>query len=317
MKNVPGFVKVVSKGNYVAVVCEREEQAIQAARQLKAELEQAGDGGVPVVRGSLHGYMRSATPTSSTPPSVRGNAEAAMMEAAKVVEADYEIPFRDTRPIGPAHAMADPSNDQMTIYSNDMKSCGHARGRRRRSCKIPRDRVRVVWMEGPQGYGRTAADDAGFEAAYLAKELGRPVRRAMDDGTRRRPGTPRRRRSRVKVRGGLDAQGNLIAFDYDARAADFNHLGYNEPDTVLIAQLMGIRRALAGIEAAPRPQARCTPIPNRRMTMHVVSLPLGVGDAAADGQPARPEWAAVHVRVRVVHRRARRGRRMRIPWSSG
>src|SRR5688500_9343623 len=35
VKGVPGFVKVVSKGNYVAVVCEREEQAIQAARQLK------------------------------------------------------------------------------------------------------------------------------------------------------------------------------------------------------------------------------------------------------------------------------------------
>ena len=41
---------------------------------------------------------------------------------------------------------------------------------------MPRDRVRVVWMEGPQAYGRTAADDAGFEAAFLAKEIGRPVR---------------------------------------------------------------------------------------------------------------------------------------------
>ena len=42
--------------------------------------------------------------------------------------------------------------------------------------KMPRDRVRVVWMEGPQAYGRTAADDAGFEAAFLATEIGRPVR---------------------------------------------------------------------------------------------------------------------------------------------
>ena len=42
--------------------------------------------------------------------------------------------------------------------------------------KIPRENVRVVWMQGPQAYGRTAADDAGFEAAFLANELGRPVR---------------------------------------------------------------------------------------------------------------------------------------------
>ena len=33
VRGLPGFVKVVSKGNYVAVVCEREEQAIRAARQ--------------------------------------------------------------------------------------------------------------------------------------------------------------------------------------------------------------------------------------------------------------------------------------------
>ena len=71
--------------------------------------------------------------------------------------------------------MADPSNGQLTIYSNDMKSYGLRNGVAR-FLNIPRDQVRVVWMEGPQAYGRTAADDAGFEAAFLAKELGRPVR---------------------------------------------------------------------------------------------------------------------------------------------
>ena len=31
---------------------------------------------------------------------------------------------------------------------------------------MPREQVRVVYMDGPQVYGRTAADDAGFEAAF-------------------------------------------------------------------------------------------------------------------------------------------------------
>ena len=43
------------------------------------------------------------------------------------------------------------------------------------------------------------------------------------------------------LRGGLDAEGNLVALDYRARVVDYAHVGYNEPDTVLIAQLMGIR----------------------------------------------------------------------------
>ena len=85
------------------------------------------------------------------------------------------MPFQGHTALGPAHAMADPSNDQLTIYSNDMKSYGLRNGVAQ-FLKMPRDRVRVVWMDGPQGYGRTAADDAGFEAAFLAKEIGRPVR---------------------------------------------------------------------------------------------------------------------------------------------
>jgi CO/xanthine dehydrogenase Mo-binding subunit len=39
VKSLPGFIKVMNKGNYVAVVCEREEQAIAAARALKTTWE--------------------------------------------------------------------------------------------------------------------------------------------------------------------------------------------------------------------------------------------------------------------------------------
>ena len=35
--DMPGFVRIVSRGNYLAVVCEREEQAINAARQLRVD----------------------------------------------------------------------------------------------------------------------------------------------------------------------------------------------------------------------------------------------------------------------------------------
>jgi CO/xanthine dehydrogenase Mo-binding subunit len=219
----------------------------------------------------LYGFMRNATPTSSTPPSVVGNPDAAMKNAARVVEAEYEVPFQGHTAIGPAHAMADPSNNQLTIYSNDMKSYGLRDGVAQ-FLQMPRDRVRVVWMEGPQAYGRTAADDAGFEAAFLAKELGRPVRVQWmrNEETAWDTKGPA---FVVKTRGGLDAQGNLVAFEYDARAADFNHLGYNEPDTVLIAQLMGIRRATPARGSAALPSEMYA-IPNRRMTTHVVSLPL-------------------------------------------
>src|SRR4029077_6681863 len=123
----------------------------------------------------LFTYMRSAQPTSAQRPVVQGDPDAAFSRAAKVVEANYDMPFQGHTSFSPAHALADPSNGQMTIYSNDMKAY-RLRNGVAQFLDIPRDRVRVVWMDGPQAYGRTAADDAGFEAAFLAKEIGRPVR---------------------------------------------------------------------------------------------------------------------------------------------
>jgi nicotinate dehydrogenase subunit B len=211
---------------------------------------------------------------SSSTPIVVGDPDVALAAAAKVgkvIEAEYDVPFQGHTAIGPAHATADPSDGQMTIYSNDMKSYGMRTGVAR-FLGMPRDRVRVVWMEGPQGFGRTAADDAGCEAAYLAREIGRPVRVQWmrDEETAWDTKAPA---FTLKLRGGLDAEGNLVAFDYNAQAADYNHVGYNEPDTVLIAQLMGSRRATPAAGSAATPSEMYA-IPNRRMATQVVSLPL-------------------------------------------
>jgi len=270
VRSLPGFIKVVSKGNYVAVVCEREEQAINAARRLKVNWQKPATASFPA-SDDLFTYMRAATPTSAQAPIVQGSPDAALAGAVKVVEAEYDVPFQGHTAFAPAHALADPSNGQMTIYSNDMKSYGMRNGVAE-FLGMPREQVRVVWTEGPQGYGRTAADDAGFEAAYLAKEIGRPVRvqwmRNEETGwDTKGPAFA------FKIRGGLDGKGNLVALDYSARSADYNHVGYNEADTVLIAQLMGIRKARPAAGSAGTP-AELYEIPNRRLTSEVVSLPL-------------------------------------------
>jgi nicotinate dehydrogenase subunit B len=269
VKSLPGFIKVVSKGNYVAVVCEREEQAIRAARQLKTTWEKPSTAPFPASE-DLFRYMRATTPTSASAPSVEGDTEAAFSRAAKVIEAEYEIPFQGHTAFAGAHAIADPSNGQMTVYSNDMKTYGMRRGVAT-FLGMPQDRVRVVYMQGPQGFGRTAAEDAACEAAWIARELGRPVRMQWmrDEETGWDTKSPA---FLVKMRGGLDAEGRLVAYDYQARSCDQNHIGYNEPDTVLIAQLMGMRRAKPADGSASMPSDMYA-IPNRKMIGEVVGLP--------------------------------------------
>lgn len=152
---------------------------------------------------------------------------------------------------------------------------------------------------------RTTADDAGFEAAWLAHELGRPVRVqwSREEETAWDTKGPA---YTFDLRGALDANGKLIAVDYLARALDYNHLGYNEPDTVLIAQLMGRRpeRPAAGGAATPASQYG---IPNQRMAGQVVRLPL-IWDAPC----CRSLWLGCTAITESRHRRQQRSRR---PWA--
>jgi len=288
VKNLPGFIKVVSKGNYVAVVCEREEQAIRAARQLKTTWEKPATSPFPSSE-DLFNYMRAAKPVAmptlaSRPhaagnsevhnpvsgPIVVGNPDAAFSGAAKIIEAEYEIPFQGHTAFAGAHSLADPSNGQMTVYTNDMKSYSMRRGIAS-FLGMPHDSVRVIWMMGPQGFGRSAAEDAAFEAAWIAREIGRPVRMQWmrDEETAWDTKGPA---FLVKMRGALDGNGSLVAYDFHARSCDYNHVGYNEPDTVLIAQLMGLRPAKPAAGSASMPSDMYA-IPNRKMAGEVVGLP--------------------------------------------
>jgi hypothetical protein len=176
---------VVRKGNYLAVVCEREEQAIAGRATAQGDLAEAGDGAVPGSE-DLFTYMRSATPTVSNQPNVAGD-PAALSRAAKVGrKPEYEVPFPGaTRHFGPAHGMADPSNDQLTIYSNDMKSYGCERASR--SPQHPRDsRPRRLDGRAAGRTGRTAATMPASSGVSRRKEIGRPVRVQWmrDEGTR-------------------------------------------------------------------------------------------------------------------------------------
>ncbi len=282
VKNMPGFIKVMNKGNYVAVVCEREEQAVNAARALKTTWEKPSTSPFPSSEG-LFDYMRTAT-TGAPPqgpaqgpasglsgPVVTGDPDAAFAGAAKTIEAEYQIPFQGHTAFAGAHALADPSNGQMTVYSNDMKTYGMRRGIAT-FLGMPADRGRVVYMQGPQGFGRTAAEDAAAEAAWIAQQLGRPVRMQWmrDEETAWDSKAPA---FLVRMRGALDPGGRLIGYEYNAHApAISNHLGYNDPQTTLIAQLMGTRSARPGGGSASMPSDSYS-IPNRRMTADVVGLP--------------------------------------------
>ena len=92
VKNLPGFLKVVSKGNYVAVVCEREEQAIRAARQLKTTWEKPSTAPFPDVRRSvpIHAQRNAGKAEAGSRP-VRGGRIRTSPGSRPAVEGDAAL----------------------------------------------------------------------------------------------------------------------------------------------------------------------------------------------------------------------------------
>src|SRR5205814_5851865 len=90
-----------------------------------------------------------------------GNVDTALAGAVRVIEAVYEHPFTSHASMGPACALADPRDGQLTIWSGTQKPYDLRKGVAA-FLGIPLEQVRCIWVEGPGSYGRNDAGDVGF-----------------------------------------------------------------------------------------------------------------------------------------------------------
>ena len=215
LPKVAGFIRLVQQGNFVAVVCEREEQAVWAAQRVKLKWS------APTLAFSsdydaLYNTLRTAP--AKGPAKVdrsNGDVDTALAAAARRVEAHYEYPFQSHACMGPACALAQITPEQVTVWMGGQKpyplrpTVAEMLGR-------PKEQVRIIWLPGPGSYGMNEADDAAVDAVIVAREVGRPVRLqySREEATawdaKGPPGV-------FRMRGGLDSAGKVTAFDYFSR----------------------------------------------------------------------------------------------------
>lgn len=211
---VPGFIRLVMLGNFAAVVCEREEQAVLAARRTRLRWS-AASLQFPASYDALYETLRTAPARVRKIDRQQGDVDAALAAAATRLEAWYEYPFQSHACMGPACAVADVQPDQVTVWMGGQKpyplrpAVAAWLGR-------PASQVRVLWLPGSGSYGMNDADDAAIDAVLLSREVGRPVRVQYDraDATAWDPKGPP---GVFRLRGGLDAQRQVTAFDFHSR----------------------------------------------------------------------------------------------------
>ncbi|PYS00018.1 MAG: xanthine dehydrogenase family protein molybdopterin-binding subunit [Acidobacteria bacterium] len=204
VRGVPGVIKVVRKGNFVGVVAEREEQAIQAARQLRVTWSE----GTRLPR-DKHEWLRNAKKIKTEDTS-RGDVVAGLAKAVKTIRATYKTPIQNHGMIGPSCAVADVRDGQATFWSGSQWIQGNRRDLAA-MLGLPLEKVRGVWLEASGSYGRLACDDAAPQAALLSQAVGRPVRVQWmrQDEHAWAPMSPP---TLADMQAGLDAQGKITAF---------------------------------------------------------------------------------------------------------
>ena len=172
VRNVPGFVQLVRKQDFLAVLARTEWGAIQAARKLKVAW--TGGGGLPEF-GKLYDFVR-ATPVAKEEVPVRvGNAKAALAAAGKVVRASYEFPINTHGSIGPACAVAQVKDGALTIWSAS-QATHSLQSELTTVVSMPKDKIRLVYLEGSGCYGRNGHEDCTADAALIAALTGHTVR---------------------------------------------------------------------------------------------------------------------------------------------
>jgi CO/xanthine dehydrogenase Mo-binding subunit len=205
---MPGVLKVVRDGSFVALVAEREYQAVTAARALAAAAQWDERANLPE---SKEIYQKIATlPSESTVIHENGKSGA----GAAMMEAEYRRPYQMHASIGPSCAVALYRDEALTVWTHG-QGVYPLRGAIAEMTGLPAERVRCIHMEGAGCYGHNGADDAAADAALLARALpGRAVRVQWmrEDEHGWEPYGPA---MLSKVRGRVSADGAVEDFQYE------------------------------------------------------------------------------------------------------
>jgi nicotinate dehydrogenase subunit B len=211
VRHIPGLVAVVTIGDFVGVVAEREENAIKAAAQLKVSWKPTPT--LPDL-GDIETALRA---NPSTPRTLidKGDVDAAIADAAKPMQRTYVWPYQMHGSIGPSCAVADVGDDGIRVWSGTQNP--HVlRADLALLADRPETEIEVIRMEAAGCYGRNCADDVSADALLLSRAVGRPVRVQL---TREQEHAwePKGTAQLMDVRGGLNADGGVAAYDFATR----------------------------------------------------------------------------------------------------
>lgn len=204
LEALDGVSAVVCSGQFLAIVGPDEEALVRALTQAQKMVAWT----LPEALGKQGevAEMLPAMPCESSQAHLKGEPATPLVAH----RARYSRPYLAHAAIGPSCAVAAPDDGHLTIWS-------HTQGphplRDQIAAALGRDKaeVDVIHMAGSGCYGHNGADDAAFDAAFIAQTIGVPVRvqwMREDELS----AAPFGSASLVEIEGGVDENGRICAW---------------------------------------------------------------------------------------------------------
>jgi nicotinate dehydrogenase subunit B len=208
IERMPGVVKVVREGSYLAVVAGKEWQAIKAMRALTTASQWEETATLPDEATVLDTIK--ALPSREIPV-LTWKAEAGA--PVKRLKARYTRPYLMHGAIGPSCSVALFDGGTMTVWTHT-QGVYPLRSALAGLLRMPLEQVRCIHVQGSGCYGHNGADDVAGDAVLIARAVpGRPVR-VQWMREQEHTSEPYGCAMIAEVEGAIDADGGIVDWDY-------------------------------------------------------------------------------------------------------
>jgi CO/xanthine dehydrogenase Mo-binding subunit len=280
VRAMPGVRTIVRDGSFLAVVAEREEQAIAAAEALRGSASWKGPAMHPPEKDLPLALRR--VPVRDY---IVHETNDATAEAARTFTRDYSRPFTAHASISPAAALAHWDGGRLTVWSHG-QGMFPLRGAIARVTGIDESRIQLKHREAAGCYGHNGADDAACDAAIIALNVpDTPIRLQWSRHDEFRY-EPMGSAMSIRLTAGLDGENNLTHWHYDVWSGTHSGRPFGAPAAGNLRAAREIEESIA------QPQPRSIPqpaggadrnglplyrFPNQKISKHLVqSSPLYV-----------------------------------------
>ena len=216
-RGMPGVTDIFEIGTGVAVVAQSFWQAKQAAAKIDVQWDSMPQGAIDTDT-LRRDYAAALDAGDGVEGPNEGDIEAAMSAADLTHEAQYWAPLLSHSPMEPMNAVVRIDGEEADVWTG-IQFPPAVPGLVSRVLDIPAENVRFHQTYLGGGFGRRATPSHVIEATEIAKATGKPIQLVWtrEDDIQQGPFRPA---SLMRIKAGIDADGNLIAWDAARAGAD-------------------------------------------------------------------------------------------------